>query len=132
MLSFIARKLYYGIGVLLGVTVVVFFLFNGLGDPARLTLGQRTDVATVEAVKKDLGLDKPLPAQFSLYLNDVLPISIHEDTPENREKYGYLSLIPLGKKTLVLKAPYLRRSYQTKREVSAILLEALPKTMIWD
>jgi peptide/nickel transport system permease protein len=130
MLSFIARKLYYGIGVLLGVTVVVFFLFNGLGDPARLTLGQRTDVATVEAVKKDLGLDKPLPAQFSLYLNDVLPISIHEDTPENREKYGYLSLIPLGKKTLVLKAPYLRRSYQTKREVSAILLEALPKTMI--
>lgn len=130
MLSFIVRKLYHGIGVLLGVTVLVFFLFNGLGDPARLTVGQRTDVETIEAVKKELGLDQPLAVQFAMYLNDVLPISIHAHTPENAEKYNYISLIPLGNKTLVVKTPYLRRSYQTKRKVTDVLLAALPKTIV--
>lgn len=130
MISFIARKLYYGLGVLLGVTIVVFFLFNGLGDPARLTVGQRTDVETIEAVKKELGLDQPLSTQFGMYLNDVLPISLHADTPENSQKYNYTKLWSIGTKCLVLKAPYLRRSYQTKRNVTEILLEALPKTMI--
>ena len=66
--------------------MVVFFLFNGLGDPARLTLGQRADVSTVEAIKKELGLDKPLTTQFGLYLNDVSPISIHQKTTENQNK----------------------------------------------
>lgn len=130
MLSFVLKKLLYGILVLLGVTVIVFGLFNGLGDPARLTLGQRADVATIEAVNQELGLDQPRWKQFVMYMNDVLPISIHEKTTENQEKYNYTSLIPMGKSTLVFKAPYLRRSYQSKRKVTDILLEALPKTLI--
>jgi peptide/nickel transport system permease protein len=130
MLSFLIRKLYHGIAILISVTVVVFFLFNGLGDPARLTVGQRTDVATVEAVKKELGLDQPLHIQFGMYLNDVLPLSIHDNTPDNAAKYNYLPILPLGNHVLVLKTPYLRRSYQTKREVTDILLAALPKTLV--
>lgn len=130
MLQYFIRRLLYGVLVLLGVVVIVFWLFNGLGDPARLTLGQRADVATIEAVNKELGLDKPRSVQFIMYLNDVLPISIHENTPQNKEKYGYLTLLGTGSKVLVLKAPYLRRSYQTKRPVTAMLLEALPKTVI--
>ncbi|PSJ73230.1 ABC transporter permease [Sphingobacteriales bacterium UPWRP_1] len=130
MLQYFIRRLLYGVLVLLGVVVIVFWLFNGLGDPARLTLGQRADVATIEAVNKELGLDKPRSVQFIMYLNDVLPISIHENTPQNKEKYGYLTLFGTGSKVLVLKAPYLRRSYQTKRPVTSMLLEALPKTVI--
>lgn len=130
MVNYIFRRLAYGILVLLGVVVIVFWLFNGLGDPARLTLGQRADVATLEAVNKELGLDKPRSVQFVMYLNDVLPISIHENTPANQDKYNYLSLLTFGKNVLVLKAPYLRRSYQTKRPVMVMLLEALPQTII--
>lgn len=130
MINYIIRRLAYGVLVLLGVVVIVFWLFNGLGDPARLTLGQRADVATIEAVNKELGLDKPRSVQFIMYLNDVLPVSIHENTPNNQEKYSYLSLFTIGGKAVVLKAPYLRRSYQTKRPVMVMLMEALPKTVI--
>ena len=45
-------------------------------------------------------------------------------------KYKYLKLIPFGKNALVLKFPYLRRSYQTKRPVNEILFEAMPQTVI--
>ncbi len=130
MIAYIIKRLLYGILVLFGVTVIVFVLFNGLGDPARLTLGQRADVATVEAINKELGLDKPLPTQFAMYIRDISPISIHEDTPENQQKYEYTKRMSLGNSVLVTKTPYLRRSYQTKRKVWDILMVALPKTII--
>ncbi len=130
MLNFIAKRILYGILVLYGVITIVFFLFNGLGDPARLTQGQRTDVATLDAVRKELGLDKPLLVQYGMYLNDVSPISFHENTDDNRSKYNYTPLLPLGGKTMVAKRPYLRYSYQSKRQVTEILMEALPKTII--
>ncbi|HUM50527.1 MAG TPA: ABC transporter permease [Chitinophagales bacterium] len=131
MIKFILNKFFYGILVLLGVVFVIFALFNILPvDPARLTLGQRADVESVEAINKELGLDKPKIVQFSLYLNDLSPIALHDNDEKTKEKYGYLKLIPFGEKALVLKAPYLRRSYQTKKEVAKILQEALPQTII--
>ncbi len=129
MLSFITKRILYGIFVLFGVIFIVFFLFNGLGDPARLTLGQRADVATLEAVNKELGLDKPRSIQFLMYLNDVLPISVHEDNTNNQEKYNYTKLFGIGGgNALVVKAPYLRRSYQSKRLVSEMISEAIVPT----
>ncbi|HRI26775.1 MAG TPA: ABC transporter permease [Chitinophagales bacterium] len=130
MLQYILKRFLYGILVLIGVVFIVFWLFNGLGDPARLTLGQRADVETIEAINKELGLDKPRSVQFIMYLNDVLPISIHQNTPENKQKYNYTILFTAGAKSVALKAPYLRRSYQTKRPVMTMLVEALPKTVI--
>lgn len=117
--------------VLLGVVFVVFTLFNILPvDPARLTLGQRADVESVEAINKELGLDKPKPIQFLLYINDLSPIAIHDNTEQAQKKYGYLKLIPFGDQVLVLKKPFLRRSFQTKEEVSAKLLSKFPSTVI--
>lgn len=130
MFSFLIKRLLYGGLVLLGVATIVFFLFNGLGDPVRLTQGQRTDGATVEAIRKELGLDKPLWQQYILYLNDISPISVHESSEENHSKYQYALALPLGRQELVLKKPYLRRSYQSKRLVTEVLTEALPKTLI--
>lgn len=131
MLKFILNKFFYGVLVLLGVVFVIFALFNILPvDPARLTLGQRADVESVEAINKELGLDKPKIVQFGLYLNDLSPVAIHDNNEKAQEKYGYVKLIPFGEKALVLKAPYLRRSYQTKKEVAKILQEALPQTII--
>lgn len=130
MFGFILKRLLYGFLVLVGVVVIVFFLFNGLGDPARLTLGQRADVATIEAVNKEFGLDKPLLSQFAMYINDLSPIALHENTTEAQQKYDYTKITNIGASALVVKMPYLRRSYQTRREVSDILLQALPKTII--
>ncbi|MCB0507312.1 MAG: ABC transporter permease [Bacteroidetes bacterium] len=132
MSKFILSKIFYGILILIGVAFVVFGLFNILPvDPARLTLGQRADVASVEAINKELGLDKPKHVQFALYLNDLSPIAVHENSEKAKEKYHYIKLFNVGKSNaLVIKPPFLRRSYQTKENVSDILKRALPQTII--
>jgi len=132
MYKFILNKLFYGILVLIGVVFVVFALFNILPvDPARLTLGQRADVESVEAINKELGLDKPKYVQFLLYLNDLSPISVNDNTEKAKERYSYFKLFTISEtKALVIKPPYLRRSYQTKENVAEILKRALPQTII--
>ena len=132
MLKYALRKILYGFAVLAGIVVVVFFLFNILpGDPARMTQGQRSDVQSLEAVRKEFGLDKPIPTQFAYYINDLSVISIHENDSVTQAKYHYLKLFPAGnQKVIVLKKPYLRRSYQTKRDVANILAETVPNTFV--
>jgi peptide/nickel transport system permease protein len=138
MSSFIIKRLFYGLLVLFGVITLVFVLFNVLpGDPARMMLGQRADIATVEAINKDLGRDKPIITQYLNFLNDLSPLSIHnrEDKTSywylDKEKYGNpVSLIKVGTGVLALKIPYLRRSYQSNRKVTDILAEALPNTFL--
>lgn len=128
MLTFIARRLAYGILVLFGVVTVVFFLFQGLGDPARMVLGQSADVKTMENIRRELYLDQPTWKQYVLYLNDISPIGIHsKEEIENKQLKGWF----VGDETTVgIKLPHLRRSYQTRREVGDVLLEALPGTMM--
>lgn len=139
MVQFITKRIFYGFLVLLGVITIVFLLFNVLpGDPARMMLGQRADVTSIETINRDLGRDKPLPVQFLMYLNDLSPISIHRtDDPNNflylsQDKYpSAKELFKAGSnKVVVLKFPYLRRSYQTKRKVTEIIFEALPETFV--
>jgi peptide/nickel transport system permease protein len=93
-------------------------------------MGQRADVSSIEAVRKEFGLDKSKPAQFFLYLNDLSAFGVHENTTESKEKYHYVKLISFGDEVLALKWPYLRRSYQTKRDVTTILSETVPNTFI--
>ena len=138
MLNFILKRLFYGLLVLLGVVTLVFVLFNILpGDPARMVLGQRDDISSLETIRKDLGLDHSLSKQYLLFLNDLSPISSHNAISEGSafylspEKYSpYTTLLKGATHALVLKKPYLRRSYQTKREVGEIIGEAFPKTLL--
>ncbi|MBL4654286.1 MAG: ABC transporter permease [Bacteroidia bacterium] len=138
MLNYIIRRSAYGVLVLAGVVVVVFLLFNVLpGDPARMTMGQRADVASLKAINKELGRDKSLPVQFFMYVNDLSPISIHKtkDIDDfmylDETKYDYTKIMDISDtKALVLKIPYLRRSYQTRRKVTEIITDAIPGTAI--
>jgi peptide/nickel transport system permease protein len=128
MLRFITRKIIYGLLVLVGVVVMVFFLFQGFGDPARLVLGQSGDSTTIKNIRKELALDQPKWKQFLLYLNDVSPVSVHpkEDIAKKQLKGFFIG----GDTKLAIKVPYLRRSYQTKKAVGEVLLEALPGTLV--
>ena len=136
MLNFILKRIGYGLLVLFGVITLVFFLFNILpGDSARMMLGQRADEKSVEIIKKDLGLDKPLYIQYLCYLNDLSLISFHSLSPESavyldKDKYSFSTIVKTQNNSLVIKKPYLRRSYQSKRQVSEILSEAFPNTII--
>lgn len=128
MIKFITRKILYGLLVLAGVVVLVFFLFQGFGDPSRLVMGQTGDSATQANIKRDLYLDQPKWKQFMYYLNDVSPICIHSKTDIKTKNLKGIFIG--GEKKFGLKIPYLRKSYQTKKEVSAVLMQALPGTLL--
>jgi peptide/nickel transport system permease protein len=132
MIRYVLRKLGYGVAVMLGIVFVVFFLFNILPvDPARMTQGQRADVQSLQAVRKEFGLDKPIPVQFAYYLNDLSPIGIHARTAEEQQRYHYATLIRISaNKVIALKWPYLRRSYQTRKDVASLLLGVIPNTLV--
>ena len=137
MAKYVTKRLLYGLLVLYGVVTLVFFLFNILpGDPARMVLGQRADAESVEIINRDLGRDLPVGKQYLLYLNDLSPISLHRLDANSHiyldsEKYDpYVKLFTIGSTSVVLKFPYLRRSYQSKRKVSDIIFSAFPQTAV--
>ena len=138
MLNFIIRKLAYGFLVLLGVVSLVFLIFNFKpGDPARMMGGQHATPEVVAAIRKDLGLDLPLYKQYLLYLNDISPVSVLNKNRvtsyiyNDPDKYSVCCAVSLGKNhELVLKSPYLRRSYQSRKKVSEIIGESFPGTFI--
>ena len=138
MIKFVLKKIGYGVVVLFGVITTIFFLFNVLpGDPAAVMLGQHASKDAVEAIHRDLGTDKPMLEQYGNYLNDLSPISIHnyENKTDfwylNPEKYSWTPLFKVGgNNAIVLKVPYLRQSYITKRKVSEIIKDTLPETTV--
>ena len=62
---------------MLGVVVLVFFLFQGFGDPTRLLMGQTADASTMKNIQRELYLDQTKWKRFFLYLNDVSPVALH-------------------------------------------------------
>jgi peptide/nickel transport system permease protein len=136
VLAFIIRRLIYGFFVLFGVLTLVFFIFNILpGDPARMMLGQRADQDAIDEINRELGLDKSILCQYALYLNDLSPVSYHSSNALDgsfyeESKYGGSTFFQADAFSLVVKAPYLRKSYQSKKDVSSILFESLPETAV--
>lgn len=73
MLNYVLKRLLGLIPTLLIVAVLVFLFVHLLpGDPARLAAGPEADEATVQLVRQDLGLDKPLHIQFVTYFGNAL------------------------------------------------------------
>jgi len=91
-------------------------------------MGQSGDSATQAGIRKELYLDQPKWKQFILYLNDVSPLCVYNK--EDIQKKDLKGFFIGGNIKFGIKAPYLRRSYQSKREVGTILMEALPGTLL--
>ena len=138
MANFILNRVWYGILVMLGVCLVVFALFQILpGDATKMLMGERTDISTTETIRKELGLDQPKIVQLLGYVNDMSPISIYNNTDADNFFYlddtkytSYLTLIPFHSRSVILKPPYLKRSYQTQRPVAEMISQAFPKTLV--
>ena len=134
MIAFLTRKIVYSGTILVGVAALVFFLFQGMGDPARIAMGQTGDPKTLKNIQREMYLidvdGTPISKgkQFLLYLNDLSPISVHDRLEiEQKQLSGFF----WGEqRVFALKIPYLRRSYQSKRPVTSLLKDALPGTLI--
>jgi len=73
LLSFLIRRLFQGVLVLLIVTFAIFTLLRVVpGDPARLIVGGMAPDEVVAQKAEELGLNDPIPVQFARYLGDII------------------------------------------------------------
>jgi len=73
MLNYFLKRVLGVIPTLLIVAVLVFLFVHLLpGDPARLAAGPEADESTVDLVRRDLGLDKPMPEQFVRFFTNAV------------------------------------------------------------
>jgi peptide/nickel transport system permease protein len=73
MAAFLARRLAWGVLLLLMVAILTFFLSRVVpADPAAFLAGQNASEATVARIRAEYGLDQPLPTQFGRYLSGLV------------------------------------------------------------
>jgi peptide/nickel transport system permease protein len=73
MLLFFARRLVSMVFVMFSISVLVFLIFFATPgvDPAARIAGRNADQETLKAVRKDFGLDKPMPVQYGLMMKKL-------------------------------------------------------------
>ena len=73
MIPYLLKRLLQSVFVLFGITLITFLLVFLLpADPARMIAGRSATVVTVESIRHELGLDRPLPVQYVSYLGGLL------------------------------------------------------------
>lgn len=72
MIYYLSRRLAGSAVILLGITLVTFSLtFLIPADPVRMIAGRSASPQTVESIRHQLGLDRPLPVQYVSYLSNL-------------------------------------------------------------
>lgn len=95
MLSFLIRRVIYGVPIILGTTLLLFIIFNVVpGDPALQVVGRHATAETIANSRRELGLDRPLVVQYFSLLKQIASFD-----------FG--------------------RSYQTKQEITSMIAEGI-------
>ncbi|MBM7704440.1 ABC transporter permease [Metabacillus iocasae] len=94
--SYIIRRVLMLVPVLLGLSLVVFFMIRAIpGNPAQVILGQLATKDAIETLTKELGLDQPWYVQYFNYLGGLLTGDLGESlrtkTPISEEIWPYLA-----------------------------------------
>lgn len=72
MLKYVIKRFIQMVVVLFVVSMVVFCLTNFIGDPVDMLVPENATMEQIESARARLGLDKPLPVQYMIFLKDVL------------------------------------------------------------
>jgi peptide/nickel transport system permease protein len=72
MAAYILRRLWQMIPTLAGVILLIFFLFKFFGgDPAEILAGQVASQEQIDAIRRELGLDRPWYVQLGIFVQDI-------------------------------------------------------------
>jgi len=91
MLTFIARRLFQSIFVMLAVSLIAFTLFRFVGDPVAQMVGQETSIEDRDRMRQELGLNDPIPAQFYRFATNLATANFG---------YSYRTRQPIGEMIL--------------------------------
>jgi ABC-type dipeptide/oligopeptide/nickel transport system permease component len=104
MFRYVLRRLMLAVPVLLGVSICVFLMASLVpGDPATVLAGDTASAEQVERIRRDLGLDQPIPIQYLRFLERLAHGSLGESTRTHREvlleitdRFPYTLALALG------------------------------------
>ena len=72
MLAYVVRRLWQIVPTLVGVVLLVFFLFNWVGgDPAYLLAGKISNPEQIENIRHQLGVDRPYHVQLWIFIQQI-------------------------------------------------------------
>jgi len=77
MLNYVIKRLFSMIPVLVGISILLFFMLRMLpGDPAQVLAGQMASPEEIETIRKQLGLDRPVYEQYLSYLGRLARLDL--------------------------------------------------------
>jgi len=129
LLLIIIKRLFHGIPVILGVITISFILmYVAPGDPVLALVGDYYDDATLDNLRHQLGLDRPLPVQYGIYLQRIATGDLGTSFVTGRpvwddlaEKFPYTLQLALAAMLIAI--------------ITGVLLgvfSALKKNTVWD
>lgn len=73
MLKRILKRIIISIPVLVGVVLIIFIMLRIVpGDPVTTMMGEHVNLAVIEKISKEMGLDQPMYVQFFKYVGNAL------------------------------------------------------------
>ena len=72
MFAFVLRRLVQSVGVMLTVALIAFVMFQFVGDPVTIMLGQEATPAERDRLREQLGLNEPVFVQFYHFVLNAL------------------------------------------------------------
>ena len=85
MRDFLIKRILQAVGVVLCISAITFFVLNIVpGDPVRIMMGDMADEATIEQVRHNMGLDRPVPEQYVNWLGNMLHGDFGTSYSQNR------------------------------------------------
>lgn len=77
MLNYVIKRFLAMIPVLLGISILLFFMLRMLpGDPAQVLAGQMASPEEIETMRKQLGMDRPIYEQYLSYLSRLASLDL--------------------------------------------------------
>src|SRR3989442_9691293 len=106
MTAYILRRLWQMVPTLAGVIVLIFFLFKFFGgDPSQILAGQVASQEQIDAIRRELGLDKPWYAQLGIFVREIISLDFGKSWMTREQVSGiFLTRLPA---TLTITLPIL-------------------------
>jgi peptide/nickel transport system permease protein len=102
MTGYIVRRLWQMLPTMLGVVLLVFFIFNWVGgDPAYVLAGKISNQEQIDNIRRQLGVDQPYYVQLGIFLKQILTGDFGASWSTN-ERVSHILLTRLGPSLTVL------------------------------
>src|SRR6478672_11749201 len=100
--AYIVRRLWQMLPTMLGVVLLVFFLFNWVGgDPAYVLAGKISNQEQIDNIRRQLGVDQPYWVQLAIFLKQIVTADFGASWSTN-ERVSHIIITRLGPSLTVL------------------------------